>query len=74
MYVSLQSTTAFGRMMIELTKNTVEAQYTTANGYKADAKVSARFVMIFKLVTTGYLWRVSTKMYFWQCHRLFLQH
>ncbi|KAF6018928.1 POLD1 [Bugula neritina] len=34
-----QSTTAYGRQMIELTKNTVEERYTVANGYKADAKV-----------------------------------
>lgn len=37
---AFQSTTAFGRMMIDLTKTTVEEQYTVANGYKADAKVS----------------------------------
>lgn len=34
-----QSVTAFGRMMIEQTKQEVEARYTTANGYVADAKV-----------------------------------
>jgi len=34
-----QSTTAFGRMMIEETKNQVEAKYTVANGYEYDAKV-----------------------------------
>merc|ERR550519_3128043 len=34
-----QSTTAFGRMMIEETKNQVEANYTVANGYEHDAKV-----------------------------------
>ena len=34
-----QSVTAFGRMMIEETKNQVEAKYTTANGYEHDAKV-----------------------------------
>lgn len=33
------SVTAFGRQMIETTKNTVEATYTIANGYKADAVV-----------------------------------
>ncbi|KAJ8299468.1 hypothetical protein KUTeg_023528 [Tegillarca granosa] len=34
-----QSVTAFGRMMIEQTKNFVEEKYTVANGYKYDAKV-----------------------------------
>eukprot|EP00094_Tigriopus_californicus_P004597 TCALIF_04428-PA protein Name:"Similar to DNApol-delta DNA polymerase delta catalytic subunit (Drosophila melanogaster)" AED:0.10 eAED:0.10 QI:25/0.84/0.85/1/1/1/14/14/1086 len=34
-----QSVTAFGRMMIEQTKNEVEAKYTMANGYKFDADV-----------------------------------
>lgn len=34
-----QSVTAFGRMMIEQTKNYVEEKYTVANGYKHDAKV-----------------------------------
>merc|ERR1719450_1924461 len=34
-----QSTTAFGRMMIEETKNQVENMYTVANGYEHDAKV-----------------------------------
>ncbi|XP_060084003.1 DNA polymerase delta catalytic subunit-like [Ylistrum balloti] len=34
-----QSVTAFGRMMIEQTKNYVEEKYTIANGYKHDAKV-----------------------------------
>merc|ERR1719508_737044 len=34
-----QSTTAFGRMMIEETKNQVESKYTVANGYEHDAKV-----------------------------------
>jgi len=34
-----QSTTAFGRMMIEQTKNQVEASYTVAKGYQHDAKV-----------------------------------
>ncbi|EDO49294.1 predicted protein [Nematostella vectensis] len=34
-----QSVTAFGRMMIERTKELVEAKYTVANGYKTDAKV-----------------------------------
>ena len=35
----LQSVTAFGRMMIEKTKELVEEKYTIANGYKHDAKV-----------------------------------
>merc|ERR1719361_1971284 len=34
-----QSVTAFGRMMIEQTKNEVEAMYTTENGYKHNAVV-----------------------------------
>ncbi|XP_069047871.1 DNA polymerase delta catalytic subunit [Lepisosteus oculatus] len=34
-----QSVTGFGRQMIERTKQLVEARYTIANGYKADAKV-----------------------------------
>merc|ERR550539_830466 len=34
-----QSVTAFGRMMIDETKNEVEAKYTIANGYEHDAKV-----------------------------------
>jgi len=34
-----QSTTAFGRMMIEETKNQVETKYTVENGYEHDAKV-----------------------------------
>jgi len=34
-----QSVTAFGRMMIEQTKNTVEARYTKENGYAQDAVV-----------------------------------
>lgn len=34
-----QSVTAFGRMMIELTKNEVEKQFCISNGYKHDAKV-----------------------------------
>uniref|UniRef100_A0A0B6ZKM2 DNA polymerase n=2 Tax=Arion vulgaris TaxID=1028688 RepID=A0A0B6ZKM2_9EUPU len=34
-----QSTTAFGRMMIEMTKQHVEATYTKENGYSQDAKV-----------------------------------
>merc|ERR1719244_199163 len=34
-----QSTTAFGRMMIEETKNQVEATYTVENGYAHDAVV-----------------------------------
>ena len=33
------STTSYGRQMIEKTKEEVEKKYTTANGYKADAKV-----------------------------------
>lgn len=34
-----QSVTAFGRMMIEQTKNEVEKKYCTENGYQHDAKV-----------------------------------
>jgi DNA polymerase delta subunit 1 len=34
-----QSVTAFGRMMIELTKNEVEATFTVEKGYEHDAKV-----------------------------------
>jgi DNA polymerase delta subunit 1 len=34
-----QSVTAFGRMMIEQTRQQVEDRYTIANGYKHDAKV-----------------------------------
>lgn len=34
-----QSVTAFGRMMIEQTKNEVEAKYTMNNGYEFDAQV-----------------------------------
>ncbi|XP_071955316.1 DNA polymerase delta catalytic subunit-like [Antedon mediterranea] len=34
-----QSVTAFGRMMIERTKDFVESKYTVANGYQHDAKV-----------------------------------
>ncbi|XP_071104876.1 DNA polymerase delta catalytic subunit-like [Haliotis cracherodii] len=34
-----QSVTAFGRMMIEQTKQYVEERYTISNGYKHDAKV-----------------------------------
>ena len=35
----LQSVTAFGRAMIDLTKQHVEEMYTIKNGYKHDAKV-----------------------------------
>ena len=35
----LQSVTAFGRQMIERTKQLVEDRYCIANGYKHDAKV-----------------------------------
>ena len=38
-YDVFQSVTAFGRMMIEQTKQHVEQHYTIANGYKHDAKV-----------------------------------
>ena len=34
-----QSVTAFGRMMIEKTKDEVERRYNVANGYKHDARV-----------------------------------
>lgn len=33
------SVTAFGRMMIDLTKQSVEEHYLVKNGYKHDAKV-----------------------------------
>jgi len=35
-----QSVTAFGRMMIELTKKHVEEMFTISNGYEHDALVS----------------------------------
>lgn len=35
-----QSVTAFGRMMIERTKELVELKYTVENGYKTNAEVS----------------------------------
>ena len=35
-----QSVTAFGRMMIERTKDLVESKYTVENGYKTTAKVN----------------------------------
>ena len=35
-----QSVTAFGREMIEQTKNEVESKYTMENGYEHDAKVT----------------------------------
>jgi len=34
-----QSVTAFGRMMIELTKKHVEEMFTISNGYEHDAQV-----------------------------------
>lgn len=37
--IILQSVTAFGRMMIERTKELVESKYTVENGYKTNAKV-----------------------------------
>lgn len=37
--IALQSVTAFGRMMIERTKELVELKYTVENGYKTNAKV-----------------------------------
>ena len=36
---SEQSVTAFGRMMIELTKKHVEDMFTVANGYEHNAQV-----------------------------------
>ena len=36
---STQSVTAFGRMMIEMTRQYVEETYTKENGYEHDAKV-----------------------------------
>ena len=38
----LQSVTAFGRMMIERTKELVELKYTVENGYKANAQVNKK--------------------------------
>jgi len=35
-----QSVTAFGRMMIDLTKKYVEEMFTISNGYEHDAQVS----------------------------------
>jgi len=37
---NFQSVTAFGRMMIELTKKHVEEMFTISNGYEHDAQVS----------------------------------
>ena len=43
----LQSVTAFGRQMIERTKQLVEDKYCIANGYSHDAKVfSTNFVIL----------------------------
>ena len=39
-----QSVTAFGRMMIEKTKNEVEAKYTTENGYAFKAQVRIQHI------------------------------
>jgi hypothetical protein len=39
-----QSVTAFGRMMIEKTKNEVEAKYTTENGYPFTAQVRIKHI------------------------------
>ena len=36
----VQSVTAFGRLMIEQTKQQVEEKYTVKNGYQHDAKVT----------------------------------
>ncbi len=41
-----QSVTAFGRMMIELTKNEVEATFTVEQGYEHDAKVNDQVLKI----------------------------
>lgn len=38
-FFQFQSVTAFGRMMIDMTKHYVEETYTKANGYEYDAKV-----------------------------------
>lgn len=45
--VSLQSVTAFGRMMIERTKELVEEKYTVDNGYKTNAQVNTVELMLF---------------------------
>lgn len=37
-----QSVTAFGRMMIERTKELVELKFTMENGYKTTAKVNSK--------------------------------
>ena len=41
-----QSVTAFGRMMIEQTKQYVEEHYTIANGYQHDAKVNCELLKV----------------------------
>ena len=51
----LQSVTAFGRAMIDLTKQHVEEMYTIKNGYKHDAKVFLFSIFIFKLYIYGLL-------------------
>ena len=45
MLVDAQSVTAFGRMMIEQTKQVVEEKYTIQNGYEHDAKVHSGTVL-----------------------------
>ena len=42
-----QSVTAYGRTMIEQTKQEVEQHYNVANGYKNDAEVGFSDVMIY---------------------------
>ena len=41
--IIIQSVTAFGRLMIEQTKQYVEEMFTIKNGYEHDAKVINRF-------------------------------
>ena len=46
MHLYPQSVTAFGRMMIERTKELVELKYTVENGYKANAQVSSKVIIL----------------------------
>ena len=50
--------TAFGRMMIELTKKHVEEMFTISNGYEHDAQVGQSVLRWVKnryyIVTVGY--------------------
>lgn len=43
----VQSVTAFGRLMIEQTKQHVEEMFTIKNGYAHDAKVCNRFQFVY---------------------------